>query len=139
MEPLQELIHRWERYLNQDPVLKKRNDHIKSTIADGKDVFELEVKDRGTFTVKLQDKKFLLRSGKAEQPLMSWSVPMGLYKKVLLGEERIAFAMLDETSTVSFDTTNFTHWNGATALGVILMTREMVKRDTEIKKLAESI
>jgi hypothetical protein len=139
MEPLQELIHRWERYLNQDLVLKKRNDHIKSTIADGKDVFELEVKDRGTFTVKLQDKKFLLRSGKAEQPLISWSVPLWLYKKVLLGEERIAFAMLDEESTVSFDTTNFTHWNGTTALGVILMTREMVKRDSEIKKLAESI
>jgi len=139
MKPLQEFIQRWERYLNQDTVLKKRNDHIKSTIADGKDVFELEVKDIGTFTVKLKDKNFHLRTGKAEQPLISWRVPLWLYKKVLLGEERIAFAMLDEASTVSFDTPNFIHWNGATALGVILMTREMVKRDPEIKKLAESM
>jgi hypothetical protein len=139
MKSLDLFMQRWQDALNHDPVLQKRNNHIKSTIPDGKDVFELSIHDTESFSVKLDNKSFAIRKGKADHPLIRWEVPQPLLKKVLLGEERIAYAFLDEECSLSFDTPNCTHWNGATALAVILMTREMVKKDPEIKKIAESL
>ncbi len=139
MAALDEFMHNWEKYLNQDAVLNKRNEHIQSTIKEGKDVVELDIKERGVLTVELKEKGFQLKKDKAEKPLLSWSVPATLFKEVLLGKERIIYALLDKECTLSFDSPHFTHWNGTTALAVILAAQEMVKKDPGMKKMVEDL
>jgi len=58
---------------------------------------------------------------------------------MLLGYERIVYALLDNECTLSFDTPHFTHWDGITALAVILTAQEMVKKDLAVKKLVEEL
>ena len=69
MAVLDEFMHNWEKYLNQDAVLNKRNEHIQSTIKEGKDVVELDIKERGVLTVELKEKGLQLKKDKAEKPL----------------------------------------------------------------------
>jgi hypothetical protein len=58
---------------------------------------------------------------------------------MLLGKERIVYALLDKECTLSFDSPHFTHWNGTTALAVILAAQEMVKKDPGMKKMVEDL
>jgi hypothetical protein len=139
MDALQEFAQHWDAYLKQDAVLNKRNKHLQSTITDGRAVVELCVQGKAVFTVSLKGGHFQLRSGKADSPLLSWSVPIALFKEVLLGKERILYALLDRTCTLTFDSPAFTHWNGITALGVILAAQEMVRNNAALKRLVEGI
>jgi hypothetical protein len=139
MDSLSELVHKWEKSLNQDVVLKRRIEHIQSSIKEGRAVVEVNIKERGVFTISLEEKKFHLKPRKASKPLLSWKVPLPLFKEVLLGNERIAYALLDKGCMLSFDTPHFTHWDGITALSVILTAQEMVKKDPGIKKVVEEL
>jgi hypothetical protein len=139
MDALYKFMQRWKEYLDQEMELKKRIKHIRSTIDEGRAVVEVDVKSRGVFTIELKEKRFILRKGKAVQPLLSWSVPASLFKEMLLGKERILYAILDKGCTLSFDTPHFTHWDGTTALAVVLAAQEMVKRVPEVKKMVEEI
>ena len=141
MDTLHIVMRKLEEYLNNEPVLQRRNAHIKSTIKDGKDLVELDIQgtDAGTFTIQVKGKKFLVRTGAATVPLLTWSVPLALFKDVLLGKVKILYTMLDPSCTLTFDSPNFTHWNGITALAVILMAQEMVKKNPELKQMVATI
>jgi hypothetical protein len=132
-------MHKWEESLNRDAMLTRRIAHIKSTIKEGKAVIELEIEGKGIFTMVLARKRFQLTSGKSTTPLLRWRVPLTLFKEVLLGKEKILYALLDKVGALSFDTPHFTHWNGATALATILIAQEMVKKDHETRKILENI
>jgi hypothetical protein len=119
--------------------LQARNAHFKSTIEQGKAMVEVEVEGKGVYTVELKGERLHIRSGRASIPLLSWRVPLDLLKDVLLGKERILYALLDKRCRLSFDTPNFTHWNGTTALKVILSACEMVKRSPEMRRLVEEL
>lgn len=138
MSVFHEFIRHWEASLNQDSELQKLITHHKSSIADGQALLELNVKDRGVFSVSLQGKKFQIKPGRAGKPLLSWDVPLALFKAMVFGNERILYVLMDQACTLAFDTPNFTHWNGTTVLAVILMAREMVKSNPACKKLAEN-
>ena len=139
MNALDKFAEKWEEYLNSDVVVKRRIEHVNSAIEEGRAVAEVDIKDRGVFTVELKGNKFHLRSGRGSKPLLSWVVPATLFREMLLGKERILYAMLDKECTLSFDTPHFTHWDGITALAVILAAQEMVKNVPEAKKLAEEM
>jgi hypothetical protein len=139
MNSIHDFMHKWEESLNRDAMLARRIDHIKSTIEEGKAVIEIEIDGRGIFTMVLEEKKFRLTSGKSTTPLLRWRVPLTLFKEVLLGKEKILYALLDKVGALSFDTPHFTHWNGATALATILIAQEMVKKDHETRKILENI
>lgn len=139
MEALQEFKEKWQAALRQDDVLNKRNKHIQSSIKDGSAVVELTIQDKAVFTVSLKAGEFQLQEGKAKTPLLSWSLPGKLFKEVLLGKERILYALLDKGCTLSFNSSQFTHWNGITALGVILVAQEMMRKNPEMKRIAEAL
>jgi hypothetical protein len=139
MNLFQKFVEGWETYLNQDPVLRERTAHFKSTLAEEKALVELEVEGNSILTVERKGQKFQIREGKASMPLLSWRVPLSIFKEVLLGKERILYALMDKGCRLSFDTPHFTHWNGVTALEIILSACEMVKRSPEMKKIAEEL
>ena len=139
MDTLNKFVHKWEESLNQDAVLKRRIEHIQSALEEGREVLEVGIEKKGVFTISLEEKKFYLKSRKASKPLLSWKVPLPLFKQMLLGYERIVYALLDNECTLSFDTPHFTHWDGITALAVILTAQEMVKKDLAVKKLVEEL
>ena len=139
MDTLGKFMQEWEKYLNQDVVLKRRNEHIQSSIEEGKAVVEIDIRGRGVFTIILKEKRFYLREGKITQPLLSLSVPLSLFKEMLVGKERILYALLDKECALSFDTPHFTHWNGTTALAVILAAQEVVKKVPKVKKMVEEL
>jgi len=139
MEALNDFMNYLEKYLNAEPIMRRRIEHIKSSIEDGKALVELTIQGKEPFTVELKERRFRIRSGPARVPLLSWSVPMNLLKQVLLGKAKILYTLRDPACTLSFDTPNFTHWNGITALAVILMAQELVKKDPVMKQLVENI
>jgi len=139
MDTLNKFVHKWEESLNQDAVLKRGIEHIQSVLEEGREVLEVGIEKKGVFTISLEEKKFYLKSRKASKPLLSWKVPLPLFKQMLLGYERIVYALLDNECTLSFDTPHFTHWDGITALAVILTAQEMVKKDLAVKKLVEEL
>ncbi|HUT84791.1 MAG TPA: hypothetical protein VMX95_09085 [Thermodesulfobacteriota bacterium] len=139
MNLFQKFVEGWETYLNQDPVLRERTAHFKSTLEEGKAVVMVEVEGRGVFSVELKEKGFQIRSGKAALPLLGWKVPLSLFKEALLGKERILYALMDKGCRLSFDTPHFTHWDGITALEIILLACEMVKKSPEMRKIAEEM
>ena len=139
MNLFEEFVQKWEAYLNQDPVIQERTAHFKSTLAEEKALVELEVEGNSILTVERKGRKFEIRRDKASLPLLSWRVPLSLFKEVLLGKERILYALLDKRCKLSFDTPNFSHWNGVTALEIILSACEMVKKSPEMRKIAEEM
>jgi hypothetical protein len=139
MDVLHEFMQKWGDYLHEDPVLAKRNSHVKCSLKEGKAIVEVDIEDKGVFSVILKGGKFNVSSGKAATPLLSWKIPTRLFKDVLLGKERILYAMLDESCKLSFDTPNFTHWDGATAVEVMVRAQEMVKESPEIRKMVEEL
>ena len=139
MESMQAFMQEWEEYLNRDPILKKRNNNYKSTISEGEAIVEVEVEGRGLLTVELVGERLKVRPDKAAHAILSWSVPLPLFKEVLLGSEKLLFALVDGRCKLSFHTPRFTHWNGTTALAVILAAQEMVKRSPEARSLLEAL
>jgi hypothetical protein len=139
MDVFHEFVQNWEAYLNQDSVLEERTAHFKSTLEKGQTIVELEVEGKGVFSVELKEKGFQIRTGKAALPLLGWKVPLSLFKEALLGKERILYALLDTRCRLSFDTPHFTHWDGITALEIILLACEMVKKSPEMRKIAEEM
>jgi hypothetical protein len=139
MDAFHEFVKNWEAYLNQDSVLQERTAHFKSTLEKEQTIVEVEVEGRGVFSVELKEKGFQIRKGKAALPLLGWKVPLFLFKEALLGKERILYALLDTRCRLFFDTPHFTHWDGITALEIILLACEMVKKSPEMRKIAEEI
>jgi len=139
MDVFQAFAQGWETHLNQDPVIRARTAHIKSTLKEGKPLVEVEVEARGVLTVEQKGGTFQIGRDKASHPLLSWRVPLSLFKEVLLGKERILYALLDKRCGLSFDTPHFSHWNGVTALEIILLACEMVKKSPEMRRLAEEL
>ena len=97
MNTLHEFIHGLETFLNNEPIMKKRNDHIKSTIGDNRALIEIQIQGQDTFTVELKEKRFCARTGIAQTPLLRWSVPLALFKDVLLGKEKMLSARSTRT------------------------------------------
>ncbi len=96
MNALDKFAEKWEEYLNSDVVVKRRIEHVNSAIEEGRAVAEVDIKDRGVFNIELKGNKFHLRPGRGSKPLLSWAVPATLFREMLLGKERILYAMLDK-------------------------------------------
>ena len=62
-----------------------------------------------------------------------------VFKDVMLGKHRLIFSMLDPSVTLLFDSANFTHWNGATVIEMLLLAHEMTAQNKEISKIVEGL
>lgn len=138
MDHFEKLMNNWEQVLNADAELAERNRSPYSSL-DGKAAIQLEVGRQPAYSVHVQEGKFNIRKGTADKPLLCWRVPGGVFKDVLLGRHRLIFSILDPAGTLSFDSANFTHWNGATVIEMLLLAHEMTAQNKEMSKIVEGL
>jgi len=138
MSGLKKFMSSWEQALNADEELAERNQSPYSTI-EGKAAVVLDVKQLEPYTVSVEGGKFSIKKGAAKKPLLCWKVPGDVFKSAMLGEHKLMFSLLDPRNKLIFDTPNFTHWNGATIIEVLLLAQEMSVNNPEISKLVKEL
>ena len=138
MDSFVEIMKHWEEVLNSDAELEERNKSIYSSLK-GRTAIQLEVEGQPAYIVDVNDGKFKVRKGTAANPLISWKLPVSLFKDVMLGKQRLIYGLLDLRGTLSFDTPNFTHWNGATIIEMLFLASEMCVKNSEVAALAEDL
>ncbi|MCK5187133.1 MAG: hypothetical protein KAR43_08365 [Deltaproteobacteria bacterium] len=130
------IMSNWEEVLNSDAELEERNKSIYSSLK-GRVAIQLEVEGQPSYIVDISGGKFKVHQGSAASPLISWNLPVSLFKDVMLGKQRLIYGLLDSRGTLSFDTPSFTHWNGATIIEMLFLASEMSVKNSEVSKLVE--
>ena len=138
MNAFAKIMNRWEEVLNQDAELEERNKSIYSSM-EGRTAIQLEVEGQPSYIVDVNGGKFKVHQGSAASPLISWNLPVSLFKDVMLGKQRLIYGLLDSRGTLSFDTPSFTHWNGATIIEMLFLASEMCVKSSEVSKLVEGL
>jgi hypothetical protein len=157
-------MKRWEKYLQDDLALQKRlkkpfyyqeyyeNPPALNGVAtkdpvrlppeelEGRELIEISIPDAlATYCVKLKKGKLRIRKGKAKKPILSLEIPLDLFKKMLLTEERVAWTVLDERCKLNFDTQSWTYYEGLTIMEILVCAQELVDKDSEIAELVRQL
>ena len=138
MNAFAKIMNRWEEVLNQDAELEERNKSIYSSM-EGRTAIQLEVEGQPSYLVDVNGGKFKVHQGSSKSPLFNWELPVLLFKDVMLGKHRLIYSLLDPEGTISFDTPNFTHWNGATIIEMLFLACEMGNKNSEATRLVEEL
>lgn len=138
MDNLARIMKRWEDVLNSDKELAERNKSIYSSV-EGRIAIQIEVEGKSSYKIEITGSKFKVQKGSDKQPLLTWKLPVILFKEVMLGKQRLIYAMLDTRGSLSFDTPNFSHWNGATIIEMLFLACEMGQKESNISKLVEGL
>jgi hypothetical protein len=138
MDNLATIMKRWEEVLNGDTELAERNKSIYSSV-EGRIPLQIEIEGLSPYKVGIKGGKFTIQKGSDRKPLLAWKLPVVLFKEVMLGKQRLIYAMLDSRGTLSFDTPNFSHWNGATIIEMLFLACEMGQKESNISKLVEGL
>lgn len=134
MEWLDNFIQRWEAMLNSDEELQLRTRDDASTL-EGKTAIQLRIEGAGHVAVNVKDGKLEINKNTSQSPLLCWNVPLALFKEVLLDKQPVLYALLDERGSLSFDTHNFTHFDGASIIEMLYLAQEVVKGDAQLQQL----
>ena len=138
MDNFAKIMNSWEELLNSDAELEERNKGIYSSL-EGKTAILLEVEGQASYMVDVNDGKFKIHQGSATSPLLNWKLTVPLFKDVMLGKHRLIYSLLDPGGILSFDTPNFSHWNGATIIEMLYLACKMSEKNSEISKLIEKL
>ena len=138
MSSFAKIMSNWEEVLNSDVELQERNKSIYSSL-EGRTAIQLEIEGQPSYIVDISGGKFKVHQGTAASPLISWKLPVSLFKEVMRGKQRLIYGLLDSRGTLSFDTPSFTHWNGATIIEMLFLASEMCVKSSEVSKLVEEL
>jgi hypothetical protein len=138
MDNFEKVMSSWQEALNSDQELKERNRNISSTL-EGKTALQLEVAKKPPQVIEVQDGKFTIHQGSVRTPLLKWTLSLDLFKDIMLGKYRVVYGLLDPRGEVSFDSENFTHWNGASIIEMLLLAQELAVRDGEVSRLVREL
>jgi len=138
MDNFAKIMSDWQQVLNTDKELEERNTNIYSSL-EGKTAIQLEVEKQPSYLIDIKGGKFAVHQGSTKNPLLKWKLSLDLFKDVMLGKYRLVYGLLDPRGEVSFDTSNFTHWNGATIIEMLFLAQELVSKNSEILKLVEEL
>lgn len=138
MDNLARAMKIWEDVLNSDAELAGRNKSIYSTL-EGRAALQLEIEGFSAYHVDLADCRFTVSRGAASGALLTWKLPLPLFKDVLLGKHRLIYGLLDPRGTLTFDTPGFTHWNGATVIEMLYLACETAQKNRAFSELIEGL
>jgi len=134
MDDVAAIMKRWEEVLNSDEELAERNKSIYSSV-EGRTAIQIEIEGHSPYKIEVREGTFKVQKGSDKQPLLAWKLPVGLFRDVMLGKQRLIYALLDPRGTLSFDTPHFSHWNGATIIEMLFLAAEMGQKEPEISEL----
>ena len=138
MDNLAKIMESWEGILNSDAELAERGKSIYSTM-EGKSAVQIEIEGFPAYHVDVADYRFKVGRGPATGALLTWKLPLSLFKDVMLGKYRLIYSLLDPRGTITFDTPNFTHWNGATIIEMLYLACEMARKSRAFSELVEGL
>lgn len=138
MDNLATIMEAWEGVLNSDAELAERGKSIYSTM-EGKSAVQIEIEGFPAYHVDVADGRFTIGRGEAPGALLTWKLPLSLFKDVMLGKHRLIYSMLDPRGRLAFDTPNFTHWNGATIIEMLYLACEMARKSGALSELLERL
>jgi hypothetical protein len=138
MDRFAKIMRNWEHVLNADEELRERNKSQYSTI-EGRTAIELAVGNHPPYKVEVKDGKFKVSIGTADRPLLRWKMSGKIFTEVLQRRHQLLYSMLDPSVELSFDTPNFTHWNGATIIEMLLLAVEMITNSPAMAELAQEL
>lgn len=138
MDNLATVMEAWEGVLNSDAELAERAKSMYSTL-EGKTALQLEIEGLPAYAVSAADCRFTIKRGSFPGALLTWKLPLPLFKDVMLGRHRLIYSLLDPRGTLTFDTLNFTHWNGATVIEILYLACEMMQKNTALAQLVEGL
>jgi len=138
MDNLATIMEAWEGVLNSDAELAERGKSIYSTL-EGKSAVQIEIEGFPAYHVDVADGRFKVGRDPAPGALLTWNPPLSLFKDVMLGNHRLIYSLLDPRGTLTFDTPNFTHWNGATIIEMLYLACEMVRKNRAFSELVEGL
>jgi len=138
MDSFGKFMSRWQQVLNEDAELKERNKSFYSTV-EGMTAVQLEVEKQPAYVIDVKGGSFAVHAGSAVSSLLRWRLSLDLFKDVMLGKYRLVYGLLDPRGELSFDTSNFTHWNGATVIEVLFLAQDMTVRDGDLSRLVKGL
>jgi hypothetical protein len=138
MDRFAKIMRNWEHVLNADEELRERNKSQYSTI-EGRTAIELAVGNQPPYKVEVKDGKFKVSIGTADRPLLRWKMSGKIFTEVLQRRHQLLYSMLDPSVELSFDKPNFTHWNGATIIEMLLLAVEMITNSPAMAELAQEL
>jgi hypothetical protein len=139
-------IKKWEKYLNEDPEIPARiasppwwKEAKPVSKLEGRDAVEITI-DENSYTIEVKNYRFHIREGVAKtKPLLSLSMPISLFKNLVLGKRKVVTVLLDDECRVKFDTPDWNHYDGATVLEMLVAAQELVQRDSEAREAVEKL
>lgn len=136
MDNLATIMEAWEEVLNGDAELSERARSMYSTL-EGKAAVQVEIEGLPPYAVNASGDRFSITRGSSPGALLTWKLPLSLFKDVLLGRHRLIYGLLDPRGSLTFDTPNFTHWNGATIIEMLYLACEMTLKNQALGDLVE--
>jgi hypothetical protein len=136
MDRFAKIMRNWEHVLNADEELQERNKSYYSTV-EGRTAIELIVGNQPPYKVEVKDGTFKVSIGAANKPLLRWKMPGKIFSEVIQRKHQLLYSMLDPEAELTFDTPNFTHWNGATIIEMLLLATEMTMKNPGTKELVQ--
>lgn len=110
-----------------------------TTILKGRELVEFIVPNAFRFTVSLrEDGTFYVAERPATKPCLRVEMPLDLFKDMVLGRERVIYALADERNKVEYeDGIGLSDW--ITIFEVIGAMQELVESDPEMWRLIEDL
>lgn len=105
----------------------------------GRDIVEVEVPNITTFTIKVrEDRTFVVEPRRAEKPCLRVSMPLEVFKAMVLGKERVIYALADKRNEVQYEgDVGLSDW--ITIFGVLGKMQELVESDPQMWDLVERL
>jgi hypothetical protein len=163
-EKILEFMRMWEKYISTDRSLQKRLKrpyHYQEFYEDppayhgtatknlarlppeqleGRELIEISIPEVAiTCVVELVEGKLRIREGRAKNAILSLEIPLDLFKRMLLTEERVTWAILDERCKLAFDSSSWTYYDGITILEILVCAQELMERDPKAAEIVSAL
>ena len=139
-EILDDFVARWMLALNNDTELRFRLRHPQCNL-EGKPVLSIHLRDVDySCTIFVKQNAFYWEKALSSGALLSISLPLESFKRLLLTEDRVLdVLLLDEQCTSNFNDEAFDHFNGTTILELLVVAQEIVDADEALRRQIMSL
>lgn len=108
------------------------------SILDGRELIEICVPGAFIYTIKLEKGLFSIVEGKAKEPCLGITMPLSLFKELILSRHRIVWALTDERVKLRW-IDGVAHSDWITILELLAIGQEAVDKDPKMWDIVEAL